>query len=165
MKKLQIYLDTSIINFVFADDAPEKRDITKEFFKKYVAKNIFDVYISPLVIDEINKTKDKKKKTDLLGIIRKYNLKIVNIQEIVDNIQSLAQKYITEGVIPEKKIEDALHIAICTILEIDILLSWNYKHLANINKETKINSVNLLEGFSKTFRMVTPMEVMYEEEE
>jgi len=36
MKKLRIYLDTSVINFLFADDAPEKRDLTAEFFKRVV---------------------------------------------------------------------------------------------------------------------------------
>jgi len=39
MKKLSIYLDTSVINFIYADDAPEKRDATKDFFERYVAKH------------------------------------------------------------------------------------------------------------------------------
>lgn len=164
MKKLQVYLDTFVINFLFAEDAPEKRDITREFFEEYVAKKIFDVYVSPVVIDEINRTKDDTKKTNLLGAIRKFGLKVVDTQEITDSVQILAQKYIAEGVIPEKKMEDALHIAICTVLEMDVLLSWNYKHLANVDKEIRIQGVNLLEGFSKTFRMVTPMEVVYEDE-
>ena len=51
MKKLTIYLDTSIINFLFADDAPEKRDITKEFFDEYVKTGYYDVFVSPIVID------------------------------------------------------------------------------------------------------------------
>ena len=44
------------------------------------------------------------------------------------------------------------------------IAAWNYKHLANVNKERLILSANLLEGYSKQFRMATPMEVMYEEE-
>ena len=36
MKKLRIYLDTSVISFMFADDAPEKRDVTREFFERVV---------------------------------------------------------------------------------------------------------------------------------
>ncbi|MBI4723317.1 MAG: hypothetical protein HY769_10070 [Candidatus Stahlbacteria bacterium] len=60
--------------------------------------------------------------------------------------------------------EDAMHIAIATINEIDILLSWNYKHLANINKERMILAINLLAGYTKPLRMITPMEVIYEKE-
>ena len=60
MKKLTIYLDTSIINFLFADDAPEKRDITKEFFDEYVKTGCYDVFVSPIVIDEISKTENEK---------------------------------------------------------------------------------------------------------
>lgn len=68
-------------------------------------------------------------------------------------------------VIPKKKIEDALHIAISTVYEMDIFLSWNYRHLANFDKERKILSINLLQGYIKPFKMITPMEVIYEEEE
>ena len=45
----------------------------------------------------------------------------------------------------------------------DVLLSWNFRHLANINKEAQIQAVNILEGYSKPLRMVTPLEVIYHE--
>jgi hypothetical protein len=64
----------------------------------------------------------------------------------------------------KKKLEDALHLPISKIFDIDISLSWNYKHLANVNKERKIMSVNLLEGYTKSFKTVTSMEVIYEED-
>ena len=70
--------------------------------------------------------------------------------------------YIEHKIIPERKIENALHIAICTVMNIDILLSWNYKHLANINKESKIISANITEGYSRALRIITPIEVIYE---
>ena len=59
-----------------------------------------------------------------------------------------------------KKLEDALHIAISTILEMDVLLSWNYRHLANITKERKVQGVNIQEGYLKPLRITTPLEVM-----
>ena len=51
-----------------------------------------------------------------------------------------------------------------SVFEIDILLSWNYKHLANINKELKILSLNIGEGYTKSFKMITPFGVIYEED-
>ena len=71
--------------------------------------------------------------------------------------------YLDKNIIPEKKIEDALHIAVCSVFNIDILLSWNYRHMANVNKENKIMSVNIAEGYNKQLRIITPMEVIYEE--
>ena len=50
------------------------------------------------------------------------------------------------------------------INELDILLSWNFRHLANINKEIKIHAINLLEGYTKEFRMITPLEVISDDE-
>ena len=148
----------------FADDAPEKKEITVDFFDHYVVPNVYEVYVSVVVIDEISRTRDDNKREMLLGTLRKYNIKIVPIEERVSEIEELAKSYIGKGIIPEKKMEDALLIAICTVFEMDVLLSWNYKHLANVNKERLILSANLLEGYSKQFRMATPMEVMYEEE-
>lgn len=163
MKKIKIYLDTSIINFLFADDAPEKQDITVNFFKNYVKPIVYDVFISPVVMDEIAKTSDTIQKEKLYSVIKEYQLKILDIEEHIPELKRLAQCYIDRNIIPVKKLEDALHIAICTMYECDVLLSWNYKHLANINKERRITSVNLDEGYTHLFRMCTPMEVEYED--
>ena len=164
MRKLSIYLDTSVINFLFAEDAPEKQEITVDFFEHYVLPQIYDVYVSVVVIDEISRTKDQHKREMLLATLRQYNITVVSIEERMNEIEELAKSYIEKRIIPDKKMDDALHIAICTVFEMDVLLSWNYKHLANVNKERLILSANLLEGYSRQFRMATPMEVMYEEE-
>ncbi len=163
MKKLEIYLDTSIINFLFADDAPEKRDITHEFFTRYVNTHVYDVYISPVVIDEINKTPDELQKTRLLQVIKEYSLIILNIEPYLSDIHALATVYLVQGIVPQRKLEDALHIAISTVYEMDVLLSWNYRHLANVPRERKVLSVNIQEGYMKPLRMTTPMEVVSDE--
>lgn len=163
MKKLEIYLDTSGINFLFADDAPEKRDITHEFFNTYVNKHVYDVYISPVVIDEINKTRDDLHKSKLLTVIKDYPLTILNIETYLHEIHALATVYLEHGIVPQNKLEDALHIAISTVYEMDVLLSWNYRHLANLTRERKVLSTNIQEGYMKTLRITTPMEVMSDE--
>jgi predicted nucleic acid-binding protein len=148
MRKLKIYLDTSIISFVFADDAPEKQSITIEFFDKFIDK--YDVYISRFVIAEIENTVNEKLKTKLLSVINKFDIKIIDIpQKDEDKIYKMAKKYIKEKIIPEKKIEDAIHISICVFYGFDVLLSWNFRHLANINKQILINAVNFKEGYLK----------------
>jgi predicted nucleic acid-binding protein len=144
MRKLNVYLDTSVLNFLFADDAPELRDITIEFFNEYVRKNIFNVHISDVVIKEILNTKDYDKKEKLLRVSKDYNLEII---ALTDEAESLANIYVKEKVIPESKFEDAEHIAIATVNQFDILLSWNYKHLANFNKKQKVKIINARENY------------------
>jgi len=72
--------------------------------------------------------------------------------------------YINQAIIPKKKLDDALHIAVSTVFEIDILVSWNYRHLANVNRERKIMAANIQQGYMKTLRITTPLEVMSDEE-
>lgn len=158
MHKLKIYLDTSVINFLFADDAPEKKEVTIDFFENYL--DIYDVYISSVVLDEIDNTRNEIKKLQLFKSIQYFNLKNFNI--VNNEIIEIANVYIEKGIIPKNKFEDAVHIAFATYYEFDILLSWNFKHLANINKQIVINSLNLSIGYTKQLLLLNPYEVIYE---
>lgn len=159
MKKLKIYLDTSVINFLFADDVPEFKKITHDFFENYVRKGKYLVYISDVVIAEIEKTKSREKKKVLLEIIERYSLRILTLSGESD---ALAGAYIKEKIIPPKKIEDAQHIAIATCNQMDILLSWNFKHLSNIQKQIDVKIINEKQGYFYPLILTNPMEVIYE---
>ena len=158
MRKLKVYLDTSIINFVDAEDAPEYMAITRDFFNNYLDE--YDIYISEIVILEIEKTSNPERKKTLLHIVDKYSLKVY--AELNNEIETLANQYIKENVISEKKFEDALHLAFSTFYEFDILLSWNFRHLANIRKQMLINAINEKQGYTKQLHLLNPMEVIYE---
>ena len=159
MKKLRIYLDTSVINFLFADDAPEKRDITIEFFEEYIAKNKFSTFASDVVIEELERTKDEIKREKLISILAKYNIGLFYLTE---EAILLSEHYLVKGIIPKKKVEDARHIAISTINECDVLVSWNYQHLANVNKERWIHILNTEAVYNYPLKLTTPLEVMGE---
>lgn len=53
MRKTKIYLDTSVISFLYADDAPDLKAVTHDFFENYVKKDVYDIYISQVVVTEI----------------------------------------------------------------------------------------------------------------
>lgn len=158
MKKLQLYLETSVWNFFFADDAPEKKEVTLIFFEK-VKKGEYEIFISDAVIGKIDRANDKKKLL-LLNLIKEYAPKRIIINE---EVVELARKYISEGVLPANKIDDAIHAAVATIFEMDALISWNLKHLSNLKQMELINGINLKEGYSKRLELITPMEVSDEE--
>jgi predicted nucleic acid-binding protein len=154
MKKLKLYLETSVWNFFFADDAPEKRDITKSFFQP-INKNLYEIFISEIVIKEINDASEPKKST-LFGLINKHAPMEL---EVTEEASELAEIYIKRGVVPHGKINDALHIAIATVYEMDAVISWNYQHLANLRKSELFNAVNLERSYTKRLEIVTAMEV------
>jgi hypothetical protein len=161
MKNLKVYLDTSIINFLEANDAPDLKKITEEFFEKILNNDLIDPFISNIVIDEINNTPNIEKRKSLIEKLNMYK----SIKYLVANnkqnneIVFLAGEYLDKEIIPRKKVSDALHVAYSTVFEMDILLSWNFKHLANVNKEQKILIVNKTHGYNYPFRMANPMEV------
>ena len=161
MRKWRVYLDTSVINFLFADDAQAHQAITLEFFDQRLEQ--FEVFISDVVLFEIGKTQDPGKKAVLFETVRKYNLTTIMVRENkMAEITLLADKYISAGVIPSRKRQDALHIAICTVFEFDVLLSWNFRHLANFQKQVQINALNETSGYLKKLHLLTPLEVMDE---
>ncbi|MBI4654875.1 MAG: PIN domain-containing protein [Nitrospirae bacterium] len=115
MKKLQLYLETSVWNYYFADDAPEKREITLRFFDK-IREGEYEIFISDIVVEEIGRA-DATKKQLLLNIIGEYGpTKLIVSEEVAE----LAQQYISEGALPTSKIEDAMHAAVATVFEVSV---------------------------------------------
>ena len=159
MKKLKIYLDTSVINFLFADDAPDLKAATHEFFYNFIKVGIYDTYVSDFVLQEINKTKNDQKKEQLIRVIEDYPIELLDLVQR-NEIDVLANAYLQNNVVPPNKIFDALHIAASTVCKINYLISWNYKHLANINRERKVQAINLANNYLDPIRICTPLELL-----
>jgi len=154
MRKLKLYIETSAWNFFFADDAPEKRDITKEFFRS-VEKGLYEIFISGIVIREINDAPEPKR-TALFNLINKYTP--IEL-EITEEAEELTEAYMNRSIVAQNKRDDAFHVAVATASEIDAIITWNYSHLANLRKAELFNAVNLEKGYTKRIEIVTPMEV------
>ena len=161
-KRIKIYLDTSAINFLYADDTPEKQEMTIDFFDNFIKTGVYDTFISGFVIDEIDRTKNVKKKEKLLKVIEDYLIEFVEIQNSKE-IQELAKKYVDAGIIPYKNFYDAYHISCSVVNQIDYLVSWNYQHLANVNKERKVIALNMANNYLNNFRIITPLQLIYYE--
>ena len=76
--------------------------------------------------------------------------------------RELAEAYIAEGVITAKMRADAQHIAIATVARVDVLVSWNFKHIVNLYRIHGYNSVNLRRGYP-TLEIRAPREVLPDE--
>jgi len=156
MKKLRIYLDTSVINFLFADDAPDFRRATEEFFAKHASK--YDLFVSEIVRLEISRTPSLQRRQQLLTVLQQHPITML-ASEPSEELEELADLYLREGVIPVAKREDALHVAYATVHKMDILLSWNFKHLANLRREGLITAVNQTAGYRYPLRLLSPLAV------
>lgn len=159
MKIARLYLETSVWNFCFADDAPEKKEITLRFFER-VRLGDYQVYISDTVLEEVAQA-PAPKRTQLLTVIADISPELL---ELDDEVLRLARRYLKEGILPAHKLEDAVHAAVATVHEVDALISWNLKHLANFRKMELINSINMMEGYLKRLELITPMEVSEDED-
>jgi predicted nucleic acid-binding protein len=78
--------------------------------------------------------------------------------------EELAQTYLVAGVVSPKYIDDARHVAIATTHGIGILVTWNFRHLANYRREAGFNRVNLENGQSAV-RIISPLEIVYESQD
>jgi predicted nucleic acid-binding protein len=154
MKKLRIYLDTSIVNFLFADDAPDFRRVTEDFFAVHAQK--YELFASEVVILEILRDPNAQHRQKLLDALRRHPVAMLpsNLE-----IERLADLYSAKAIVPATKREDALHVAHATVHGLDILLSWNFKHLANVRREGLIAAVNQQEGYWHALRLLSPLEV------
>ena len=86
------------------------------------------------------------------------------ILELSVEAESLAQAYVAAGVVTARYEDDARHVAVATIHEINVVVSWNFRHLVNLRREAGFNGVNLLRGFRQV-RIVSPLELIHENDE
>ena len=115
------------------------------------------------VISELTTLELKDAPQEVRDIIREIPEENIDYEELTEEAVNLARKYIVEGVIGEGKLVDAEHIAIATINRVDVLVSWNFRHIVNLSKIRGYNSVNLKYGYP-LLEIRSPLEVITYEE-
>lgn len=150
----KIYLETSVFNFYFADDAPDKREDTLRLFDE-IQQGKYEPYTSDFVIQELQKASEPKQGM-MVNLIEKYDITVLSDDE---ETQHLADIYVTEGIIPQKYAADAQHIASTTVNNLDYIVSYNFKHIVKVKTITMTEIVNLREHY-KRIGIYSPTEVI-----
>ena len=83
-----------------------------------------------------------------------------DLLNVTEEMDALAAAYVAQGVVTAKYEDDARHVAVCTATRADFLVSWNFRHMVNVQRETAFNGVNLLKGYP-VIRIVNPLEIIY----
>ena len=144
MKKLKLYLETSVFGFYFDTSLPNKQKrIAVRKLLQQIKKGIFEGYISGLVRAELEKA-PQPYRDRLLRLIDRYGLKAVEYD--ADAAGELYEKYLRARVAPGAPDDDAAHIAIATVAGVDVVVSCNLKHLANELASRRFLAVNILQG-------------------
>jgi hypothetical protein len=158
--KLRIYVETSVWSFALADDAPDYRAATEEFLA-CCREGVFAPFISPLVPEEISRAESplRERLEELIADVRP------TLFALSDRAVALADAFLAAGVVPIGKPEDAGHVAAAFDQGLDVLVSWNFRHIANIRRAERFNAVAVLHGHHHVLRIVSPSEVLYAEDD
>ncbi len=150
MRKENLYLDTSVPSAYYDERKPERQRLTWEFWGKL---DNYKMYISEMTEIELKNTKEKEKRDQFLSLIAG-----IEILPITEEVIKLVQIYLKNNVVPKTKEGDAYHIAVATLNEIDIIVSWNFDHLVNLKTRRRVNGVNMLQGY-KSIEIISPPEL------
>jgi predicted nucleic acid-binding protein len=144
MKKLKIYLDTSVISHLDAPDVPDKETDTKKLWGK-IKISEFEAFISPVVAEELERCSEPKRSVMLEYL---HSVPITVLQGSVE-VAELTAAYIEAGILRQKSFDDCQHIAYACVYGCDIIVSWNFKHIVNHQTISGVKSVNVLAGYKE----------------
>ncbi len=136
--KSRIYIDTSVVGGFFD---MEFKEATRSLFERLEKGEIIFV-VSDLLELELSNAPERVR--NLL-----YNYSSDKFERVVltEEVIKLANIYIEEGVVGKTSLEDCRHIALATVNRVDVLASWNFKHIVNLERIKGYNSINYKLGY------------------
>jgi len=151
--RARIYVDASVIGGCEDDEFSEH---SVRLMKCFV-RGEFVLVVSTLTVQELTGAPDRVRE-HLASVPEKH----IETLQLDTEARELADAYIAAGVITARMRADAQHIAIATVARVDVLVSWNFKHIVNLDRIHGYNSVNLRKGYP-TLEIRTPREVQSDE--
>jgi predicted nucleic acid-binding protein len=138
--KQRIYIDTSVFGGHFDEESKEH---TIPLFDR-IKEGEFILLYSTVTQDELENAPEKVKE-----LVKSLRADITEFIETSDEAIDLATEYISEKVVGQTSYVDCLHIALATINRADFLVSWNFKHIVNIERIRGYNSINIKNGYKQ----------------
>jgi hypothetical protein len=156
--KKRVYIETSIASYLAARPSRDliqaaRQQITNDWWED--RRREFELFVSQYVLDEAGDG-------DLAAARRRLELLDgLPVLQTTDEATDLGEALLAERVVPQKSVTDALHIAVATVHEMDVLLTWNCKHLANAEILGEVGRVIRSRGYEPPV-ICTPDELMGE---
>ena len=146
---MKVYADTSIFGGVFDKEFSTP---SKSFFSMIDSGRIALV-TSAIVEGEIECAPE-----NVRSFFANY-AQMAHIAIIDEDVLRLRSLYIDAGIVSQKSLDDALHVAVATISKCDMIVSWNFKHIVHFDKIPKYNAINVLHGYAH-IDIFSPLEVI-----
>ena len=159
--KPKAYIETTVVSYLTAWPSRDvviagHQQVTRQWWAS--AADRFELVASQLVIDEAS-AGDAEASRDRLAA-----LAYVTLLDATDEARQLAEELVAANAIPERKAEDAAHIAIAVTNGVDFLVTWNCRHIANAAMRSEIERVCRRAGYEPTI-ICTPDELMETDDE
>ena len=153
--KPRVYVETSVISYLTAKPSRDlivaaHQELTREWWES--GTHEFELCVSEVVLDEASRGNTEAARLRLGQLEGLSELPVS--QESVD----LAEALLKAGALPQQAYADALHVAVCAVHGIDILVTWNCKHIANVIMFSVIDKTCRNRGFEPP-RICTPIEL------
>ena len=153
MKKLRIYVDTSVIGGCYD---PEFKVWSEALIEDFRHRRYVPV-LSDVTSAEV---------APAPGFVQALHQELValpaEVVSVTNETVALVESYTARSVLGARFINDMLHIALATVAEVDVLVSWNFKHIVNLKRIHAFNAVNLKRGHL-LLEIRTPKEVAGDE--
>jgi len=153
MKRLHIYVDSSVIG---GCEDPEFSEDSLALWRLFIRGDFVQV-LSAHTLRELQDAPDEVR-SRILEVPEANQIILEDSPEAYD----LADAYLTHGIVGPGSHSDALHVALATIGRVDVLVSWNFRHIVNLGRIRLFNAVNLEQGYGLV-EIRTRKEVLYEE--
>jgi predicted nucleic acid-binding protein len=136
--KQRIYIDTSVVGGYFDEEfAAETRALFERMKNKEVVFVVSDVLDKELL----------RAPAHVQALLSRFSADCLERVVLTPESEDLANRYISAKVIGETSLDDCYHIAIATVHKVDVLASWNFKHIVNLDRIKGYNGVNLKMGY------------------
>ena len=150
----RVYVETSVVSGMFdSNDHPVR---VKPFWDA-VFNGKIRVVLSDVLAEEINRAPQHVR--DFYDLIPQSQIERV---VATDESNRLAARYIAEGIVSENSFNDCRHVAFAAVACVDVLVSFNCKHIVKLNRIRRYNAINMLHGYP-IIEIRTPDEVIYDE--
>jgi predicted nucleic acid-binding protein len=150
---LRVYLDTSVIGGCLDEEfGVYSQRLLDDFDRRRFRAVISDITLAEL----------ETAPPGVRQLLARPGLAEAERVEVNDEAVGLADAYIRDGAVTESSRADALHIAVATVNRVDVVVSWNFRHIVKLSRIRAYNSVNLKLGYPE-LEIRSPLEVYYEE--
>ncbi|MCL1994725.1 MAG: PIN domain nuclease [Defluviitaleaceae bacterium] len=143
MRKPRIYLDTSVVSHLEAQDVPDKMSDTLKFWQQ-AQEEMYEIYSSYLMLEEISRCSEPK----LTSMYKHLNNITFNLIEAISTeAEFIANEIVRLNILTEKRRDDCTHIGLAVANECDIIVSWNFKHMVNVRTINGVRGINAINGY------------------